>query len=112
MMSLPRSSPSFTSTNPQGDTSFHPGRNLPNTPFRQFAHDGLSKREFMPHRSSNPHESVSNEIKLLNYSNYQQELTSQNIDDIASDILILRQKAQTKKLWLSIYEFSFSVHKL
>ena len=63
MMSLPISSRSFTSTNPQ--TSFHPGRNLPDTPFRQFAHDGISKREFMPHRSSNPYESVSDEINLL-----------------------------------------------
>ena len=61
--------------------------------FRQLAHYGLSKREFMPHRSSNPHESVSNEIKLLNYSNYQQQPTHQNIDDIASDILILKQKS-------------------
>ena len=58
----------------------------------------------MPHRSSNPHESVSDEIKLLNYSNYQQQLTSQNIDDIASDILILRQKAQTEKEHISLLE--------
>ena len=56
----------------------------------------------MPHRSSNPHESVSDEIKLLNYSNYQQQLTSKNIDDIASDILILRQKAQTEKEHISL----------
>ena len=51
----------------------------------------------MPHRSSNPHETVSNEIKFLNYNNYQQQLTGQNIDDIASDIILLRQKAQTEK---------------
>ena len=97
MMSLPRSSPGFTSTNPQGDTSFHPGINLSNTPFRQFAHDGFSKREFMPHRSSNPHESVSDEIQLLNYNNYQQQLTGENLDDIASDILLLKQKLKQKR---------------
>ena len=74
-MSLPLSSPSFTSTNPQGDTSFHPGRNIPDTPFIEFSHDGISKREFMQHRSSTPHETVSNEIKLLNYKNYQHNLT-------------------------------------
>ena len=34
MMSLLRSSPGFTSTNPQGDTSFHLGRNILDTPFR------------------------------------------------------------------------------
>ena len=92
-MSLPRSIPGFTYTNPQGDTSFHPRRNLPDAPFRQFSHDGISKREFMPHRSSTPHEIVSNEIKPLNYNNYQQQLTFQNIDDIASDIMLLKQKA-------------------
>ena len=92
-MSLPRSSLGFTSINRQGDSSFHLGRILHDAPFQQFAHDGLSKREFMPHRSSNPHESVSDEIKLPNYINYQQQLTGQNIDDIASYILILRQKA-------------------
>ena len=97
MMSLPRSGPGFTSTNPQGDTSFYPGINLPDTSFQQLSHDGFSKRESMPHRSSSPHETVSNEIKFLNYSNYQQQLTGQNIDDIASDILLLRQKAQTEK---------------
>ena len=44
MLSLPRSHLGFTSTNPQGDTSFHLGINLPDTPFLQFCHDGLSKR--------------------------------------------------------------------
>ena len=58
----------------------------------------------MPHRSSNRHKTVSDEIKLLNYSNYQQPLTGQNIDDIASDILILKQKAQTEKEHISLLE--------
>ena len=58
----------------------------------------------MPHRSSNPHESVYDEIKLLTYNNYQQQLTGQNIDDIASDILILKQKAQTEKEHISLLE--------
>ena len=70
MMSLPRSGPGFTSTNPQGNTSFHPSRNIPDTPFQQFSNDGLSKRDFMPHRSSTPHKTISDEIKLLNYNNY------------------------------------------
>ena len=58
----------------------------------------------MPHRSSTPHETVSDEIKLLNYNNYQQQLTDQNIDDMASDIMLLRQKAQTKKEHIAFLE--------
>ena len=58
----------------------------------------------MPHRSSTPHETVSDEIKLLNYSNYQQQLTGQNIYDIASDIMLLRQKAQTEKENIALLE--------
>ena len=41
---------------------------------------------------------------MLNYNNYQQQLTGQNIDDIASDILILRQKTQTEKEHISLLE--------
>ena len=58
----------------------------------------------MPHRSSTPHETVSDEIKLLNYSNYQQQLNGQNIDDIASDIMLLQQKTQTEKEHIALLE--------
>ena len=103
-MSLPLSSPSFTSTNPQGDTSFYLGRNISDSPFREFSYDGISKREFMPHRSSTPHEIVSNEIKPLNYNNYQQQLTFQNIDDITLDIMLLKQKDQIDKEHIALLE--------
>jgi len=58
----------------------------------------------MPHRSSTPLETVSDEIKLLDYSNYQQQLTGQNIEDIASDIMLLKQKAQTEKEHIALLE--------
>ena len=74
MMSLPRSIPGITYTNPQGNTSFHPRRNIPDTPFRQFSHYGLTKRGFMPYSSFDLTETVLDEIKLLNYGNYQQHL--------------------------------------
>ena len=96
-MSLPISGPGFTSTNPKGDTSFHLGRNILDTPFRQISHDGLSKRKFMLHKSSFPNETVSDEIKLLNYDNFHHVLIGQNIDDIASDIQLLKQKTQVEK---------------
>ena len=49
-------------------------------------------------------ETISNEIKLLNYSNYQQQLNGQNIDYISSNIMLLRKKAHSEKEHIALLE--------
>ena len=58
----------------------------------------------MIHWSSTRNVIVSDEIKLLNYGNYQHQLFAKNIDDITSYILLLKHKAQTEKEHIALLE--------
>ena len=70
---------------------------MPEAPFRQYSSDGSTKKEFLPARSSGPDESVSDEIKLMNWGNMQGKLTEQNIDDMAKDLLELQSSLLEEK---------------
>ena len=89
MLSLPRSTDAMEVNN-QGRKSYILGRNLPEVPFLQYSLDGQIKKEFLPFKSSGPDDSVSDDIKLANWSNMQQKMTAQNLDDMAYDLLILK----------------------
>ena len=90
MFSLPRQGDAYEAIN-QGRKSFFPGRILSEVPFRQYSTDGLIKKEFLPYKSSGPDESVPDDIKLGNWSNMQQKMTAQNLDDMAYDLLDLKK---------------------
>ena len=47
--------------------------------------DGQTKKEFVPYKSSTPHQSVSDEAKLANWGNMYHKLTAQNLDDVAQE---------------------------
>ena len=57
MFTLPRQNSELEATI-QNRKSFVPRRNLPDTPFRQYSHDGEIKREYLPHKSSGPDDSM------------------------------------------------------
>ena len=103
MFSLPRQNTAIEATI-QGRKSFHPGRNFPNVPFRQYSSDGNTKKEFLPHRSSRVYESTSNEIRLANWANLQHKLTAQNLDDMALDLMQIRNSILDEKDKVSLLE--------
>ena len=74
-----------------------PGRNLPDVPFWQYSIDGQIKKEFLPYKSSGHNESVSDDIKLANWSNMQQKMTAQNLDDMSYDLLVLKKMVVEEK---------------
>ena len=81
----------------QNRKSFLPGRNLPDTPFRQYSADGQSKREYLLHKSSGPDDSVSGEMKLANWGNLQLQKTARNLDDMAMDLLQIKNTVLDEK---------------
>ena len=89
MFTLPRQNSSFEAVT-NGKRTYVPGRNLPDTPFRQFSSEGTMKKEFLPYKSSGPDDSVSDEAKQLNWGNMQQKLTADNLDDMAQDLLKIK----------------------
>ena len=103
MLSLPRQGDAFEAVN-QGRKSFIPGRNLPEVPFRQHSTDGQIKKEFLPHKSSGPDGYVPNEIKLANWSNMQHKMTTQNLDDMAYDLLALKKIIVEEKEKITLVE--------
>lgn len=103
MFSLPRQNESVEATY-QGRKSYFPGRNMPEAPFRQYSTDGSTKKEFLPARSSGPDESVSDEIKLMNWGNMQGKLTAQNLDDMARDLLELKSSVLEEKEKISVVD--------
>jgi hypothetical protein len=56
---------------PSGGETYLPGRNLPIVPFRQYSDDLKTKIEYFPIRSLTISDSVSDEWKLQNYTNFQ-----------------------------------------
>ena len=56
-----------------------------------------TKKEFMPYKSSTPHESISDEAKLANWGNMQHKLTAQNLDDVTQDIIFLKTQMEKEK---------------
>ena len=96
MFTLPRQNSEIEATI-QNRKSFVPGRNLPDTPFRQYSHDGQIKREYLPHKSSGPDDSVSDEVKLANWGNLQHQKTARNLDDMAMDLLQIKKTVLDKK---------------
>jgi len=97
--SLPRNLTQKEVVNEKGQKYFMPGRNLPCESFRQFNTEGSEKREYLFHKSAavNDDSSVSVEAKLGNYTNLQLAHQSLNIDDIARDILYLRNRMYEDK---------------
>ena len=75
MLSLPRYNDAMEVNN-QGRKSYVLGRNLPEVPFRQYSIDNQIKKEFLPYKSLGPNESISDDIKLANWSNMQQKMTA------------------------------------
>ena len=103
MFSLPRKNTAIEATI-QGRNSFHPGRNFPDIPFRQYSSDGNTKKEFLPHRSFGVDESTSDEIKLANWGNLQHKLTAQNLDDMALDLMQIKNSILDEKDKVSLLE--------
>ena len=103
MFSLPRQNNAIEATI-QGRNSFHPGRNFPDIPFRQYSSNGNTEKEFLPHRSSGVDESTSDEIKLANWGNLQHKLTAQNLDDMALDVLQIKNSILDEKEKVSLLE--------
>ena len=89
-VNLPREKSVVETTNSHNQKSYYPGRNLPDIPFRQFSNDGQVKKEFLPVKSSGADESVSDEAKLANWGNLQNRLTAKNIDEVAENLIKLR----------------------
>ena len=58
---------------------------------------GQTKKEFIPYKSSTPHESISDEAKLANWGNMQHKLTAQNLDDVTQDIIFLKTQMEKEK---------------
>ena len=96
MFTLPRQNSAIEAT-AQDRKSYFPGRNMPDVPFRQYSSDGATKKEFLPYRSSGVDESVSDETKLANRGNMQHNLTAQNLDDMARDILEIKSSVSVEK---------------
>ena len=96
MLSLSRYNDAMEVNN-QGRKSYVPSRNLPEVPFRIYSIDSQIKKEFLPYKSSGPDESVSDDIKLANWSNMQQKMTAQNLDDMAYDLLVLKKLVVEEK---------------
>ena len=103
MLSLPRYGDAMEVNN-QGRKSYLTGRNLPEVPFRQYSIDDQIKKEFLPYKYSGPDESVSDDIKLANWSNMQQKMTAQNLDDMAYDLLVLKKIVVEEKEKISLIE--------
>jgi hypothetical protein len=95
-MQLPRE----RSTSP----SFMESRKLSNNPFRQTTYDGHQIIDCDFTRTRNRDEVVSNEIKLLNYSNFQHCSLSHNLEDVARDIF--ESKEHNKKRHQDMGELS------
>ena len=70
MLSLPRYGDAMEVNN-QGRKSYVPGRKLPKVPFWQYSIDSQIKKEFLPYKSSGPDDSISDDIKISNWSNMQ-----------------------------------------
>ena len=68
MFSLPREN-TAREVEYQGYKSFLPGRNITKVPFIQYTSDGAKKKEYLPHKSSDPDSTVFDEAKLLNWGN-------------------------------------------
>ena len=100
MFSLPRENESYEIER-DGRKSYFPGRNLPTTRFRQYTPDGLSKREYLPQKTVETGETPSDEIRLSNWGNLQHALTTKNLDDMAQDILSLKENMLEEKEKLS-----------
>ena len=96
---LPRSHSQKEEINPAGKKSFLPGRNLPSESFQQYNTEGTVKREYLFHKStaSNDDSSVSEGEKLGNYYNMQLKCLGNNLDDMARDILLLRNRMESEK---------------
>ena len=103
MLTLPRYGDAMEVNN-QGHKPYVPGRNLPEVPFQQYSIDGHIKKEFLAYKSSSPDKSVSDDIKLANWSNMQQKMTAQNLDDMAFDLLVLKKMAVEEKEKISLVE--------
>ena len=58
----------------------------------------------MPNRSSSPFEIVSDESKMMNYGNLQHQLTSQYLDDITADIVLLKHKEKQEQEKIVVLE--------
>ena len=96
MFTLPRQNEAYEATI-EGHRSYFPGRNLPDTPFRQYTPEGTVKKEFLPCRSSGPEESVSNEAKLQNWGDLQLKLIAQNVDDMAQELVKIKANVIEEK---------------
>jgi hypothetical protein len=75
MLSLPREGLGNIKMFPSGEETYLPGRNLLTIPFKQYSDDLKTKRDYFPIRSSTISNSVSDECKLLNYANFEDQLT-------------------------------------
>ena len=103
MLSLPRYGDAME-VNKQGCKSYVPGRNLPEVPFRKYSIDDQIKKEFLPYKYLGPDESVSDDIKLANWRNMQQKMTTQNLDDMDYDLLVLKKIVVEEKEKISLIE--------
>ena len=108
MFNLPRKNESIEAVH-QDRRSFYPGRNMPDLPFRQYSTDGSIKKEFMPVRSLGPDDSVSDEVKLMNWGNLQGKLTAQNLDNMAQDLLQIKSSVINEKEQISVVETKLGI---
>ena len=69
--SLPRANDQHEITVKNGEKSLVVGRSLPLSPFRRWDGDATIKQEFLHIKSSSSNTEVSDELKMLNFSNLQ-----------------------------------------
>jgi hypothetical protein len=97
MLSLPIEGLGNIKRFPSEEETYLSGRNLTAIPFRQYYDYLKTKREYFPIRSSTISDYVSNECKLLNDANFQDQLTRNNIDDLHRELLKERKDAESHK---------------
>jgi hypothetical protein len=97
MLSFPREVLGSIKRFPSGEENYSPRTNLPVVPFGQYFDDLKTKREYFPIISSAISDFVSDECKLLNYANFQAQLTGNNIDNLHREFLKERKDVESHK---------------